>query len=74
MDQEQGVVLGARTQNMLAELSLIMRQYAHDTLWGKPVNGADLVEDLNGWLVRYDVTPQDLDRVYDVMHRSGANL
>lgn len=71
---KNAVYLGARNQTIVAELASVMRSFVYRVRGGEgDYSGDDLFNELWEWVERYDVKPQELDYIYDVLHRSGAN-
>lgn len=70
------VVLTGAQQDAIAELASIMRSNLYLMQCGNHVTAADVGEEIIDLLERLDglgFTPQSFDRIYDTMHRSGAN-
>lgn len=63
--------LTSHEQNFFAELCQILRKRAENTKTA--LMPRQLVDRIDETICRFDMAPQDLDRLYDIMHRSGAN-
>lgn len=65
--------LTARQQTILAELMPTLRRVIYCWLTSKPVDNDALATEISDWADRYGISPQELDQLYDKLHRTGAN-
>lgn len=76
-----GVVLGARRQNLLADVCCVLRTWRYKELtagagltdFQDRAFAAVLAAELRDVCERFDVSAQEFDGLYDVFHRAGAN-
>ncbi len=67
------VQLTARQQDILADLASNLRGFVYSFLSDKEIDALTLKNSLEEWAMRFQVTAQELDTIYDIMHRTGAN-
>ena len=60
-------------QSFLAELCSSLRSFAYAELTGKPLSVGSTENKILDTIDRFDMTPQKLDRLHALMHRTGAN-
>jgi hypothetical protein len=65
--------LSGREQEFFADLCAYMRGVVYDYEIGKPRANDAIADKLYETLDRYNLSPTQLDGLYDRMHRSGAN-
>lgn len=66
--------LSGKEQEFFADLCSHLRSVRYQYEIGKPMTGDEIADRLYDILDRYDLSPQDLDHLYDRMHRTGANF
>ena len=72
MKEKLPLLLSGRDQEALAEICSALRTWHY----GRLTTGGDpekMAEEVAAVLDRFDLTPQDLDRYYDRLHRAGEN-
>ncbi len=67
------VVMTANQQDAMALLCHSLRGTVKAVQDGTPINKADLVDKVVEWVLKFGVTPQDMDRLYEKFHRTGSN-
>jgi hypothetical protein len=65
------VSLTARQQALLAQLAVAVRPAVKRVHSGQEPLWADLADRISNWASYYEVTPQELDSIYEIMHRTG---
>jgi hypothetical protein len=66
--------LSGRQQDFLADVCLFLREWQRKWEWeGQPMTADEVNSRLDDLSLRYDLTPQKLDGLYDLLHRTGAN-
>lgn len=60
-------------QNVLAEFCSLARSVQYDINTAGHPSAERIGEKFIEILERFDFTPQNFDRLYDLLHRSGAN-
>ena len=68
--------LTAGQQNVLAELCLLARKGVEDIVEDKPILDSNVVKDFTEIVIRAYANgfpPASFDRMYDLLHRTGAN-
>lgn len=70
-------MLTGKEQEFFAELCSVMRNWWYDICknnYAPTMTGHILIANgIQNLLMKYEYTPQHLDRFYDLMHRTGAN-
>lgn len=74
----QPLDLTGREQEFFAELCSVLRGWWYQWLCNyhngqKKMDGEELSDRLERVMLRFGYSAQDLDRFYDLMHRTGAN-
>lgn len=65
--------LTSREQSALAEICSVLRRWLYEEIVSPPMKAEDLRERIATVLERFELTPQQLDALYDRLHRTGSN-
>lgn len=65
--------LTSREQSFAADLCSLLRNWLYKHQIGRPMSPEKLDDHLVDIVERYQITPQNLDQLYDRFHRTGAN-
>lgn len=64
---------GEAQQNVLAELCSICRAIKYKELINSSSDSMEVGDEIKDLVERFNITPQQWDEMYDVLHRSGWN-